>query len=151
MQRGSIHQIYTNLQKESDVNEHIKLAVSLALDGAKGMEYLHSLNPPLLHRDLKSSSIYVNNNWCAKISDFGFSCFYENNKILSQCGSPLWCAPEILKGLKYNEKADVYSYGIVLWEIMAWNEPYKGLDSYEVMSLVAEGNTKQCIIIYIYS
>lgn len=148
MPRGSVHQIYSNLQREQVIKEHLKLSVKIGLDGAKGMEYLHSLDPPLLHRDLKSTNVYVNIYWQAKIADFGLSCFYDNKRILSQCGSPLWVSPEILKGLRYNEKCDVYSFGIILWEIMAWSEPFPNQDPFTVMNLVSENKIKPDSISY---
>jgi len=90
---------------------------------AAGMNYLHHCRPPIIHRDLKSKNIMVNEQLThAKITDFGLSKFKvisELNK--SIVGSPLWMAPEMMtdESIKhgYDEKVDVYSYGMVLYEM----------------------------------
>jgi serine/threonine protein kinase len=76
-------------------------------------------------------------NWMCKIGDFGLSRFKEANKTLSSGGSPLWCAPELIRGDAFSESADVYSFGIICWEIMSWDEPHSDLNVMQVMSKVA--------------
>ena len=60
----------------------------------------------------------VDINFNAKICDFGLSRYIKNDKTMTFCGTPYWTAPEIIRQEAYTEKADVYSYGIVLWEII---------------------------------
>lgn len=74
-----------------------------------------------------------------KIGDFGLSKFREVGKTMSICGSPLWVAPEVLRGEKYGCACDVYSFGIIVWEALAWSEPYPSMGSSEVMNGVACG------------
>mmetsp|Transcript_4623 Transcript_4623/g.8855 ORF Transcript_4623/g.8855 Transcript_4623/m.8855 type:complete len:762 (+) Transcript_4623:30-2315(+) len=101
-------------------------ALSIATDIARGMTYLHAMEPtPILHRDLKSLNILVDQNWKAKIADFGMTRFAEEGT-MTQCGSPLWMAPEMIKNEPYTDKADVYSFGIVLWELYTRQIPYRG-------------------------
>jgi mitogen-activated protein kinase kinase kinase 9 len=108
----------------------------MALDIAKGMFFMHSLKPPLLHRDLKSLNLllsekvegpndYVN----VKIADFGLArrMGAEGMMMTGRAGTFNWMAPETHDGLDYNEKADVYSYGIVIWEILAREPPFGNL------------------------
>lgn len=63
--------------------------LGIALDVAQGMNYLHSHDPPILHRDLKSLNILVDNNWRAKVADFGMTRIHDANSTMTQCGSPL--------------------------------------------------------------
>ena len=55
----------------------------------------------------------------------------------TRCGSPAWYAPEVLRGEQYDEKADVYSFAIVMWEILAQQQPYKDLNPNQVIGQVA--------------
>ena len=86
------------------------------IDIAKGMNYLHLFIPPIIHRDLKSLNILIDSSFRAKLADFGGTrqrADYMTNKI----GTFQWMAPEVIQGNSYDELADVYSYGIILWEI----------------------------------
>lgn len=56
---------------------------------------------------------------------------------MTKCGSPLWVAPEILQNLRFTEKCDVYSFAVIVWEAMAWSEPYPNMSSKQVMKEVA--------------
>ena len=56
--------------------------------------------------------------------------------------SPLWIAPEVLRGERFGEPCDVYSFAIVMWEILNWREPYPGVHSQRVMQNVAQGTLR---------
>ena len=80
----------------------------------------------------------MDGNYQAAITDFGLTKYKKEQEMLTtRCGSPAWTAPEVLRGKPYDEKADVYSYGIVLWEILANSPPYPGIDSGVVIQKVA--------------
>ena len=93
--------------------------IDVMTDVARGMHYLHSHKPPILHRDLKSLNILVTRDWRGKIADFGMTRFQDPDAaiVMTQCGSPYWMAPEMIQNLTYDEKSDVYSFGVCLWEI----------------------------------
>ena len=55
------------------------------------------------------------------------------NKTMTQCGSPLWCAPEVLEGKRYDGSCDVYSFAIIFYEILTWTEPFEELNVMEMM------------------
>ncbi|KAL6063525.1 Dual specificity protein kinase [Balamuthia mandrillaris] len=108
----------------------------LAKDIAKGMNWLHCLDPPIIHRDIKPPNILVNANFDVKVCDFGLSCVKEIPKPDEELrdtavGSPIWMAPEVLSGHLASEKSDVYAYAIVLWEIMTRKAPFSNVRSFE--------------------
>lgn len=100
--------------------------MSMACDAAKGMLYLHTRSPPIVHRDLKSPNLLVDGLWHVKVSDFNLSRTLENNSVVSslQITNPRWLAPEVLKGGQAGTAADVYSFGVVLWELLTWKLPW---------------------------
>jgi serine/threonine protein kinase len=57
------------------------------------------------------------------VADFGFARIKEENATMTRCGTPCWTAPEILRGEKYSESADVFSFGIIMWEVLSPRAP----------------------------
>jgi mitogen-activated protein kinase kinase kinase 9 len=88
----------------------------MALETARGVHYLHSCNPPVLHRDLKSLNLLLDESGRVKLADFGWTKGLDNY-MTGKIGTYQWMAPEVIASQKYSEKADVFSYGIILWEI----------------------------------
>jgi serine/threonine-protein kinase ULK/ATG1 len=87
-----------------------------------GLEYLY--NNQVLHRDIKPQNILIHND-SIKISDFGFAKSFEKSELITTfCGSPLYMAPEILKDRKYSEKSDIWSLGVLLYELLTKEHPY---------------------------
>lgn len=111
---------------------------------ASGMKYLHSKN--IIHRDLKPSNILLTHNDVLKISDFGTHKVF-NDKLpltsISYAGTHAYMAPEVIRSEPYSFPVDVWSYGVVLWELMIGDEPYKNLDSSAVVWAV--GNNSFCL------
>ena len=110
------------------------LRLKIALDIALGMNYLHSATPPFIHRDLKSPNILLlstdyRSEQCAKIGDFGLSSrmyvpSYKEKSISRDVANPTWLAPEIIREEEFDVSSDVYSYGIILWELLVRKHPY---------------------------
>lgn len=107
-----------------------------AIDIARGMRFLHSRQ--LIHRDLKSLNVLLDAAGNAKICDFGFSRQHSKDQFMTQnIGTPHWMAPELLGGsVSYDEKIDVYAYGIVLWEILTRKAPYENLEPNQIIGQV---------------
>lgn len=110
----------------------------VALDTAKGMLYLHTRNPPIIHRDLKPMNLLITQDWMSiKICDFGLSRPKLHTQAMSRTGTVQWVAPEILRELPYNEKCDVFSYAVVLWELYTRNIPWHKVGAFRVANDVA--------------
>lgn len=98
--------------------------VQIALQVTHGLTYLHSLSPTVLHRDLKSRNILLSETLQAKLTDFGISRESSDRTMTAGVGSILWMAPEVMMGMRYDEKADVFSLGVVLSELDTHELPY---------------------------
>jgi GTPase SAR1 family protein len=98
--------------------------MSLAMDVARGMQFIHSTKPPIVHRDLKSPNVLLTHRAdkpypSAKIADFGLSRGLEWSSHYSDkvVDNPTWLAPEVLRKERYNEKVDIYAFGVILYEL----------------------------------
>ncbi|MFN7096237.1 MAG: protein kinase [Gammaproteobacteria bacterium] len=106
---------------------------NLAFEIASGLVYLHARN--IIHCDLKTANILVNKNGHAKLADFGLAKALNLSSSLPALpqnkSSQAWSylAPEVLLGYPYTMKSEVYSYGMVLWEILTGKKPYAALDN----------------------
>ncbi|KAF1317313.1 Tkl protein kinase, partial [Globisporangium splendens] len=98
--------------------------VKIALHIAHALTYMHSLRPVVLHRDLKSKNILLDNHLNAKLTDFGVSRERIDQTMTAGVGTSLWMAPEVMMGERYNEKADIFSFGVVLSELSTHDVPY---------------------------
>ncbi|KAL6193635.1 hypothetical protein ACLB2K_034719 [Fragaria x ananassa] len=118
--------------------------VHMALDIARGMNYLHHFNPPIIHRDLKSSNLLVDKNWTVKVGDFGLSRLKHETFLTTKTGrgTPQWMAPEVLRNEPSDEKSDVYSYGVILWELVTEKIPWDNLNSMQVIGAVGFMNQR---------
>ena len=104
------------------------LVKRVAAGSARGMTYLHGGNPPVLHRDLKSANILLDESYTAKLADFGLSRLKAvRSGMTGNCGTVQWMAPEVLCSEEYAEPADVFSFGIILWEMLTNECPYEGM------------------------
>ncbi|GMF29360.1 unnamed protein product [Phytophthora lilii] len=97
---------------------------TIALQVCHALTYLHSLMPPVIHRDLKSRNILLDSNMEAKLSDFGISRERLDRTMTAGVGTSLWMAPEVMLGERYDDKADMFSFGVVLSELDVLTLPY---------------------------
>jgi len=115
------------LLRDKSVKLSLKQRLSMARDCALGMNWLHKSSPPILHRDLKPSNLLVDQYLNVKVCDFGLSCIKvteQNYDSRAIPGTPLWMSPEVFMGQVFDERCDVYSFGIVFWEIYTRAEPF---------------------------
>eukprot|EP01104_Vermistella_antarctica_P021228 TRINITY_DN944_c0_g1_i1.p1 TRINITY_DN944_c0_g1~~TRINITY_DN944_c0_g1_i1.p1 ORF type:complete len:806 (+),score=134.52 TRINITY_DN944_c0_g1_i1:321-2738(+) len=133
MERGSLYRIIHSPLIALPI-ARIKM---ICLAAAKGMDYLHNHNPPIIHRDLKSHNLLVDQHWTVKVCDFGLSTILERaNQALTACGTPSWTAPEVLRNEIYSAKADVYSFGVLVWELFARKDPFPDMPPFQVVFAV---------------
>jgi tRNA A-37 threonylcarbamoyl transferase component Bud32 len=98
--------------------------MQIAYEVAHALTYLHSLEPVVLHRDLKSRNILLTEALHAKVTDFGASRVRSDATMTAGVGSSLWMAPEVMMGQRYDERADVFSLGVVISELDTHELPY---------------------------
>lgn len=104
--------------KDADSEISWKKRISMALDIARGMSYLHSRN--IIFRDLKARNMLMDNHNRVKIADFGLARHHtDTSRPRTMCGTDGFLAPELILGMDYDQSADVFSYGMVLFEIIS--------------------------------
>ncbi|XP_060071962.1 mitogen-activated protein kinase kinase kinase 11-like [Ylistrum balloti] len=137
---GSLNRVLNGRRIPPDI------LVDWAVQIAKGMHYLHEESPiPLIHRDLKSSNILLKEKILSdslekktlKITDFGLAREVSRTTRMSAAGTYAWMAPEVIKTSTFSKSSDVWSYGVVLWELLTGETPYKGIDALGVAYGVA--------------
>lgn len=127
MHCASKGQLYSQLKRmkrldEKTVAQYIREVISAVI-------YLHSMKPPIIHRDIKPENVLIDSDGRAKLADFGWSNFYEENKQReTYCGTPEYLAPEMVTKSGHNESIDIWSIGVLMFELLAGRPPfvYKG-------------------------
>lgn len=101
---------------------------ALALDIMEAIVYLHSFSSPIIHRDLKTKNVLLSASYEAKLTDFGISREWQvDTTMTAGIGTMAWIAPEVLRGERYTEMADIYSLGVVLSELATCKKPFEGV------------------------
>ncbi|XP_010468302.1 PREDICTED: receptor-like protein kinase HAIKU2 [Camelina sativa] len=128
MPNGSLWEHLHERCSEQEIGWRVRQA--LALGAAKGLEYLHhGLDRPVIHRDVKSSNILLDEEWRPRIADFGLAKFIQPDLVQQDFSAPLvkgtlgYIAPEYAYTRNVNEKSDVYSFGVVLLELVTGKKP----------------------------
>jgi len=139
IQNGSLfdymHKRPTEGKKSLSPSEKSRIIYGIAF----GMNYLHENH--IIHRDLKSPNILLDLELLPKICDFGLSRTRElSTQMTKSVGTPQWMAPELLKNQDYDEKIDVYSFGVILYELLCEKIPFDGMDTVEIIYAVTSGS-----------
>ena len=106
---------------------------------SNGLKYL--LDNNILHRDLKPQNILLSKNYDIKITDFGFATYYTKDTIINTlCGSPMYMAPEIITKNGYDYKSDLWSVGIILYEMIHGYTPFNVQNFIELIKEIKKKN-----------
>ncbi|KAK4562111.1 hypothetical protein RGQ29_004822 [Quercus rubra] len=117
--------VYDFLHKQKGVFKLSSL-IRVAIDVSKGMDYLHKNN--IIHRDLKAANLLMDENEVVKVADFGVARVKTQSGVMTaETGTYRWMAPEVIEHKPYDHKADVFSFAIVLWELLTGKLPYEYL------------------------
>ena len=140
LRHGSLYDALHARDRKELITSHLQ--VQWLSETASGMNYLHQQG--LMHRDLKSLNVLLDDVWHAKLCDFGLAKVLgdasQQRNMTSGIGSILWMAPELLMEDEYSFSADVYSWGIVAWEIMSPGEQlYPEISQYDIPRRIVAG------------
>ncbi|XP_023759386.1 serine/threonine-protein kinase STY46 isoform X1 [Lactuca sativa] len=134
MPGGSLYEYLHKNHKMLKLSEIVKFAI----DVCKGMEYLHSSN--IIHRDLKTANLLMDTQNVVKVADFGVARFLSQGGVMTaETGTYRWMAPEVINHQQYDEKADVFSFAIVLWELVTGKVPYEKMTPLQAALGVRQG------------
>ncbi|XP_052388070.1 mitogen-activated protein kinase kinase kinase 10-like [Carassius gibelio] len=123
-----------------------RVLVNWAVQVAMGMDYLHNQTfVPIIHRDLKSNNILILepverddlSGKTLKITDFGLAREWHRTTKMSAAGTYAWMAPEVIKLSLFSKSSDVWSFGVLLWELLTGEVPYREIDALAVAYGVA--------------
>ncbi|CAN6906292.1 unnamed protein product [Brassica oleracea] len=138
---GSVRQFLTKRQNRA---VPLKLAVKQALDVARGMAYVHGRN--FIHRDLKSDNLLISADKSIKIADFGVARIeVQTEGMTPETGTYRWMAPEMIQHRAYNQKVDVYSFGIVLWELITGLLPFQNMTAVQAAFAVVNRGVRPTV------
>ena len=106
-----------------------KVVAQIMKDVISAAYFLHNMNPPIIHRDIKPENVLLNEGIVAKLTDFGWSNYIQEEKERKTvCGTPIYLAPEIIKEQGHDERVDIWCIGVLLFELITGNVPFQGND-----------------------
>ncbi|CAH2059968.1 unnamed protein product [Thlaspi arvense] len=140
MELGSLYYLIHMSGQKKKLSWHRKLR--MLRDICRGLMCIHRMK--VVHRDLKSANCLVDKHWTVKICDFGLSRITtdENMKDTSSAGTPEWMAPELIRNEPFTEKCDIFSLGVIMWELSTLRKPWEGVPPEKVIFAVAHEKSR---------
>ena len=126
MSKGNVYNLLS-LDKKKQLSP--KTVATIMKDVISATYFLHNMNPPIIHRDIKPENVLLNERLTAKLTDFGWSNYIQEEKERKTvCGTPIYLAPEIIKEKGHDEKVDIWCIGVLLFELITGKVPFQGRD-----------------------
>ena len=124
--KGNVYNLLT-MDKKKILST--KLVATIMKDVISATYFLHNMNPPIIHRDIKPENVLLNEGMVAKLTDFGWSNYIQEEKERKTvCGTPIYLAPEIIKEQGHDERVDIWCIGVLLFELITGSVPFRGND-----------------------
>lgn len=140
MDMGSLYYLIhvSGLKKRISWRRRLKMLCDIC----RGLMSMHRVK--IVHRDLKSANCLVNKHWTVKICDFGLSRVLNGAHMrdCSSAGTPEWMAPELIRNEPFTEKCDIFSFGVIIWELCTLHRPWEGVPSAQVVRAVGHDGTR---------
>ncbi|CAD6247449.1 unnamed protein product [Miscanthus lutarioriparius] len=140
MEVGSLYSLIHSKTQKTKL--HSKRRLKMLRDICRGLMCMHRLK--IVHRDLKSANCLVNKYWTVKICDFGLSRVMSDSAMNdnSSAGTPEWMAPELIRNEPFTEKCDIFSFGVIMWELCTLCRPWEGIPPVQIVYSVANDGAR---------
>ena len=123
-------QLYRVLRKFRKFDE--RTAAQILRETISALQYLHSFNPPIIHRDIKPENLLLNEGGRILLADFGWSNFSDGGVRKTFCGTPEYIAPEMLLKKGHDTRVDIWSVGVLMFELLAGYSPFVAKSNQEL-------------------
>ncbi|GLT49763.1 hypothetical protein SLA2020_232970 [Shorea laevis] len=140
MEMGSLYYLIHLSGQKKKLSWRRKL--KMLRDICRGLMCIHRMK--IIHRDVKSANCLVNKHWTVKICDFGLSRIMTETPMRdnASAGTPEWMAPELIRNEPFTEKCDIFSLGVIMWELCTLNRPWEGVPPERVVYAVANERSR---------
>lgn len=140
MESGSLYYLIHLSRERKKLSWRRRL--KMLCDICRGLMCIHRMK--IVHRDLKSANCLVSKHWTVKICDFGLSRILTTRpmKDAASAGTPEWMAPELIRNEPFTEKCDIFSLGVIMWELCTLNKPWEGVPTVQVVYAVANDGSR---------
>ena len=124
--KGNVYNLLT-IDKTKQLST--KVVATIMKDVISAAYFLHNMDPPIIHRDIKPENVLLHEGFIAKLTDFGWSNYIQEDKERKTvCGTPIYLAPEIIKETGHDERVDIWCIGVLLFELTTGKVPFQGND-----------------------
>ncbi|XP_010522101.1 PREDICTED: serine/threonine-protein kinase EDR1 isoform X2 [Tarenaya hassleriana] len=140
VEMGSLYYLIHMSGQRKKLSWHRRLR--MLRDICRGLMCIHRMK--IVHRDLKSANCLVDKHWTVKICDFGLSRIMTEDSVKdsSSAGTPEWMAPELIRNEPFTEKCDIFSLGVIMWELSTLSKPWEGVPPEKVIYAVANERSR---------